>query len=109
MLKPLEEAFVSFTNDPQSRAKVALNAKAVAENKKGANKRKKGRLTPMEAEHTLRLLKGKQLSWSAIAAEVGICASSVANVSKRAREDPEYLSKLFDLEEARERVKSLSL
>jgi len=108
-MKPLEEAFISFINDPQSKAKVALSAKTVAENRRGAGKRKKGCLTAMEVEHTLRLLGGKRLAHENIAAEVGICAQSVLNVSRRARADPEYLSKLFDLEEARERVKSLSL
>jgi len=74
VMKPLEEAFVSWTNDPQSKAKVALSAKAVAENRKGAGKRKKGCLTAMEVEHTLRLLGEKRLAHENIAAEVGICA-----------------------------------
>lgn len=108
-ITPLMQSFFDFASDPTTKGKLVRGCEAGGGSIREQMKRGHGRLTTAEVKHTLRLLQQNQYSWDYISAEVGICASSVANVKKRAKKDPDYLKKLSEEHEGQVRVKECSL
>ena len=77
---PLMQSFSDFASDPTTKGKLVRGCEAGGGSIRDQMKRGNGRLTATEVELTLRLLRLNKYSWDSIAAKVGICASSVANV-----------------------------